>query len=56
MCSDMWKPNLNVIAERLSEAVHVLDRFHVMQQFGKALDEVRAEEAKRLVMTKANRS
>ena len=49
VCSDMWKPYLNVIAERLSEAVHVLDRFHVMQQFGKALDEVRAEEAKRLV-------
>ena len=27
----------------------MLDRFHVMQQFGKALDEIRAEEAKRLV-------
>jgi transposase len=49
VCSDMWKPYLNVIAERLGEAVHVLDRFHVMQQFSKALDEVRAEEAKRLV-------
>jgi transposase len=49
VCSDMWKPYLNVIAERLSQAVHVLDRFHVMQQFGKVLDEVRAEEAKRLV-------
>jgi transposase len=49
VCSEMWKPYLNVIAERLDKAVHVLDRFHVMQQFGKALDEVRAEEAKRLV-------
>ena len=48
VCSDMWKPYLNVIAERLGDAVHVLDRFHVMQKFGKALDEVRAEEAKRL--------
>jgi transposase len=48
VCSDMWKPYLNVIAERLGKAVHVLDRFHVMQKFGKALDEVRAEEAKRL--------
>ena len=26
----------------------MLDRFHIMKQFGKALDEVRAEEAKRL--------
>jgi transposase len=49
VCNDRWKPYLNVIAEQLSKAVHVLDRFHVMQQFGKALDEVRAAEAKRLV-------
>jgi transposase len=49
VCSDMWKPYLNVIAEKLGQAVHVLDRFHVMQQFGKALDEIRAEESKRLV-------
>ncbi len=48
VCSDMWKPYLNAIAERLGQAVHVLDRFHVMQKFGKALDEIRAEEAKRL--------
>lgn len=48
VCSDMWKPYLNVIAERLSQAVHVLDRFHVMQKFGKAIDEIRAEEARRL--------
>jgi transposase len=48
VCSDMCKPYLNVTAERLSDAVHVLERFHVMQQFGKALDKVREEEAKRL--------
>jgi transposase len=48
VCSDMWKPYLNVIAERLGVAVHVLDRFHVMQKFGKAIDEIGAEEAKRL--------
>ena len=48
MCSDMWKPYLNVIAEKLGDAIHVLDRFHIMQKFGKAIDEIRAEEAKRL--------
>jgi transposase len=48
VCSDMWQPYLKVIGERLGHAVHVLDRFHVMKQFGKALDEVRAAEAKRL--------
>jgi transposase len=49
VCSDMWRPYLKVITQLLSEAVHVLDRFHVMQLFSEALDEIRAEEAKRLV-------
>ena len=48
VCSDMWKPYLNVIAEQLTTAVHILDRFHIMQKFGKALDEIRAEESARL--------
>ncbi len=48
ICSDMWRPYLNVIAKRLPGAVHILDRFHIMQHFGKALDKVRAEEARRL--------
>lgn len=49
VCSDMWKPYLDVIAARAGAAIHVLDRFHVMVKMNKALDEVRAEEAKRLV-------
>ena len=48
VCSDMWRPYLNVIGARLSQAVHVLDRFHVMQQFGKGLDAIRAEEQRQL--------
>jgi len=32
----------------MGEAIHVLDRFHIMKQFGKALDEIRAEETKQL--------
>ena len=39
---------LNVIAEKAGQAVHVLDRFHIMAQMNKAIDEVRAGEAKRL--------
>ena len=30
VCSDMWKPYLKVVAERAKQAVHVLDRFHIM--------------------------
>lgn len=48
VASDMWQPYLKVIGETLTAAVHVLDRFHVMQKFGQALDDIRAEEAKQL--------
>ena len=39
VCSDMWKPYLAVVAERAGQAVHVLDRFHIMSHFSKAIDE-----------------
>jgi transposase len=48
VCSDMWQPYLNVIAEQLKEAVHVLDRFHIMKKMNEAIDEVRRGEARRL--------
>jgi transposase len=48
LCSDMWKPYLNVLAQEVSDAIHVLDRFHIMQAMNKAIDEVRADEARRL--------
>ena len=48
VCSDMWKAYLRVVAEQASNAVHVLDRFHIVQKLGKAIDQVRAAEAKQL--------
>ncbi len=48
VCSDMWKAYLRVVAERAQAAVHVLDRFHIVQKLGKAIDAVRAAEAKQL--------
>ncbi len=48
VCSDMWKPYLKVIAKKASGAIHVLDRFHIMQKMNKAIDEVRAGEAGQL--------
>lgn len=48
ICSDMWKPYLNVIAEKAGQALHILDRFHIMAHFGAALDDVRAQEARQL--------
>ena len=46
VCSDMWKPYLRVIARKAGQAVNVLDRFHIMAKMSKAIDEVRAQEAK----------
>lgn len=48
VCSDMWKPYLKVLAKKAAGAVHVLDRFHIMAHLSKAIDKVRAEEAKAL--------
>jgi transposase len=48
VCSDMWKPYLTVIKERIPQAIHVLDRFHIVQKMNKAIDETRAQEARTL--------
>jgi len=48
ICSDMWQPYLNVIAEKAAGALHVLDRYHIVAKMNKALDEVRAAEIKDL--------
>lgn len=48
VCSDMWQPYLTVIAEKAGQAVHVLDRYHIMATMNKAIDHVRAAEVKRL--------
>lgn len=46
VCSDMGQPYLKVIARKAGQAVHVLDRDHIMAKMNKAIDEVRAAEAK----------
>jgi transposase len=48
VCSDMWKPYLRVVAQKAALAVHILDRFHIMSHMNKAIDEVRAKEAREL--------
>ena len=48
ICSDMWRPYLDVIAQKAGQAIHILDRFHIVAKLNKALDEIRASEAKQL--------
>jgi transposase len=39
----MWKPKLKVIKTKAGQAIHILDRFHIMMHLSKPIDEVRAE-------------
>lgn len=48
VCSDMWQAYLKVIAKKASDAIHILDRFHIVAHMNKAIDKVRAEEAREL--------
>lgn len=48
VCSDMWQAYLKVIAKKAPQAIHILDRFHVMQKLSRAIDLVRAAEVKQL--------
>ena len=44
----MWRPYLQVLAKKAGHALHILDRFHIMANLNKALDQVRAEEMRTL--------
>ena len=42
------------IKKRIPQAMHVLDRFHVVQHLNKAVDQVRASEHKKLIKDSHN--
>jgi transposase len=48
VCTDMWRPYLNVVAAKIGQALHVLDRFHITSHLNQALDQVRRTESGRL--------
>jgi len=48
VCSDMWPAYLKVLAKKTPSALRILDRFHIVANLNRALDKVRAAEAKRL--------
>ena len=45
VCSDMWKPYLKVIRRHASQALNVLDKFHIVAHLNKAVDETRRQDA-----------
>lgn len=48
VCSDMWKAYLKVVKKKAAQAIHILDRFHIVARMNKAIDTVRAAEGKAL--------
>jgi transposase len=48
ICSDMWGPYVDVIAEKAPQVLHILDRYHIASNVNKAVNKVRAEEARRM--------
>lgn len=48
VCSDMWRPYLKVIAKKAPQALHILDRFHIVANLQNAVNEVRAGEARKM--------
>lgn len=48
VCTDMWRPYLNVLAAKAGQALHVLDRFHITSHLNQAVDQVRRAESGRL--------
>ena len=44
----MWKPYLDLIKRHCTNALNILDRFHVVAKMNLALDDVRAAEARRM--------
>src|ERR1700686_4499364 len=48
VCSDMWKPYLKLIPLRAQYALNILDRFHIANKLGKAINKVHAAETSEL--------
>jgi len=54
VCSDLSRAYRCAISSTLGEAVHVLDRFHLVKNLNEAVDQVRRQEARELARKGAN--
>ena len=48
VCTNMWKAYLTVVGERISKALNILDRFHILKPLNESVDDVRKQEAAKL--------
>jgi transposase len=42
----MWKPYLGSASYFIPQALHILDRFHIVKQLNEAIDTIRREETR----------
>lgn len=49
ICSDMWRAYIKVIEKKAPQAIHILDRFHIVANLNKAINEVRAGEHRKMI-------
>ena len=49
VCSDRWKPYLDLIKKNCTAALNILDRFDVVAKLNLAIDEIRSGEARQLI-------
>jgi len=45
ICSDMWRPFIKAIRRRAPQAIHVLDKFHIIKILNDVIDKTRRREA-----------
>lgn len=48
VCSDIWQAYIKEVKQKVQGVLHVLDRFHIVSLIHKAIDQVRAQEARKL--------
>lgn len=52
----MWQPYLRVVREKCSQALNILDRFHIIAKMNETLDDVRAAEYRRMAYIRAQKT
>ena len=48
VCSDMWRAYLKVIKKKVPQALHILDRYHIVAKLNEKLDEIRRKEVSKM--------
>jgi len=48
ICSDMWRPFIKVIRRKAPQAIHILDKFHIIKILNDVIDKTRRTEAQKM--------